>query len=68
MRYITKDGDMLDLICKQHYGSSDGFVEKVLDANYGLSDLGPVFTSGIIIELPEIDSLSPKENTIRLWS
>lgn len=51
--YTTVDGDRLDWICSRHYGAVTGFVEEVLKANYGLSDLGCVYDAGVVIFLPE---------------
>lgn len=67
-RYITKDGDMVDLICKRHYGSINGYVEEVLNYNPGLADIGAILPSGLVIKLPEIPQIKIRENTIRLWS
>ena len=65
--YITKDGDVLDAICFKYYGSTLGIVEKVLEANRHLSELGAVFAAGTKIVLPD---LTPKEEVegIKLWS
>lgn len=65
--YITKDGDVLDAICFKYYGSTSGVVEKVLEANRHLAELGAVFAAGTKIVLPD---LTPEEETetIKLWS
>ena len=65
MKYRTKHGDMLDLICRNYYGDSPYSVEAVLDANPRLADLGPVLPSGVLIDLPEAAPAEPA--TIRLW-
>lgn len=64
--YLARDDDMLDWICHKHYGRTDGAVEAVLEANPGLADLGPAYTAGVLIKLPELPS-APAEKTIRLW-
>ncbi len=64
--YRCSDGDMLDAICHRHYGRSTGAVEIVLEANPGLAELGPVFSAGILIRLPELPEAPPIE-TVRLW-
>lgn len=64
--YRTRDGDMLDDICWRHYGRQSEAVESVLDANPGLADLGPVYTTGTLITLPDLadpTAVSP----VRLW-
>jgi phage tail protein X len=65
-RYRTSDGDMLDWICWKHYPGQSGAVEKVLEANRGLADLGPVYEAGVEIVLPEIDPI-PEVKAVRLW-
>ena len=50
--YVTIDGDRLDWICSKHYGAASGFVERVLEANPGLADLGCVYDAGVQIFLP----------------
>lgn len=52
--YTTKDGDMLDLICVTHYGRASGTMERVLEANPGLADLGAIYAQGVRIVLPVI--------------
>ncbi len=65
--YITKDGDVLDAICFKYYGSTTGVVEKVLEANRHLAELGAIFSANVKIILPD---LTPEEETesIKLWS
>lgn len=66
--YTTKDGDVLDEIVFKVYGRTSGVVEKVLEANRGLADLGPVLPVGIVISLPEISEPTEQlEKLIRLW-
>lgn len=64
--YVTRDGDMLDLIAFVHYGYSSGAVEAILDANYGLADQPPVLAAGISIILPDI-APAPVSAPVRLW-
>lgn len=64
-QYRTKDGDMLDTICKAHYGTEDMTV-KVYGANPGLAALGPVLPMGVLIELPETSTQNVTA-PIRLW-
>ncbi len=65
--YITKDGDVLDLICWKYYGSTSGTVEKVLEANRHLANLDAVFAAGIKIILPDLTK-TEEEKSIKLWS
>ena len=69
--YITKDGDMVDLICYRHYGRTADVTEAVLAANVGLAARGPVLPAGIEIILPDYGTPEQRpveKETIRLWS
>lgn len=63
--HTTLSGDVLDAICKAHYGAEDR-VEAVLDANPGLADLGPVLPRGVVVELPDLPAPETAPQ-IRLW-
>jgi phage tail protein X len=65
--YTTKDGDVLDSICWKYYGSTNGTVEKVLEANRHLANLPAIFAAGVKIILPD---LTPEEDSesVKLWS
>lgn len=68
--YITRDSDLLDLICFRHYGHTVGAVEKVLAANQGLAARGPVLPKGVSILLPDIGAPETKtavKETLMLW-
>lgn len=57
--YITRAGDMLDLICRLHYGPRTGMVEAVLEANYALSDQPELLPAGLTIMLPDAPQQQP---------
>ena len=63
----TIDGDMLDVICLNHYGHAHRYVEAVLADNPGLADHGPVLSAGIIMVLPDLTELRHQEAAVRLW-
>ena len=65
-RYQTKDGDVLDLICQNHYGNVDAALDAVLVSNPGLSSSEPVLPAGILILLPDLDV--SEVTSIRLWN
>ena len=65
--YITKDGDVLDAICWKYYGSTTGVVEKVLQANRHLAELGAIFSAGVKIALPDLAQEEETES-VKLWS
>ena len=55
MQYTTKDGERLDAICRQCYGTTDGVFEAVLydTTNYDITS-SEVFNAGTIINLPAV--------------
>ena len=67
MKYITREGDVLDWICWKYYGTTGALVvEAVLASNLGLADYGPILPLGLEINLPDI--IIPRQtNGIRLW-
>jgi phage tail protein X len=64
-RVITRDGDMLDAICKAELGA-EAHAATVLDLNPRLADLGPVYAAGVAIVLPDAAAPAAKP-AIRLW-
>lgn len=66
-KYMTRAGDTADFIAWKHYGTTERkVVEKLLDANKGLSDMGPVLPAGVIVLLPAMDT-TVKAKGIKLW-
>ena len=61
----TLGGEMLDAITHKHYKGRIGATEAVLDANVGLSKMGPVLPAGIEIILPDLPEVKPQ--VITLW-
>lgn len=58
---ITEDGDVLDLMVWKHYRSrASRIVERVLDANPGLCEYGPVLPAGLSVLLPA-EPVKPKK-------
>lgn len=67
LQYRTSDGDTADYIAWKHYGTQDGqVVERLVDANPGLADLGPLLPAGVIINLPELEAAGVTEG-VKLW-
>lgn len=65
--YIASEGDSVDLIAWKHYGTQGArVVERVLEANPGLADLGPLLPAGTAVTLPDLDTAAEKTGT-RLW-
>lgn len=61
----TSDGDMVDDICKAHYGT-EAMTVAVYEANPGLAARGPILPKGVEIILPE-QAVAPVQKPIRLW-
>lgn len=64
---ITRDGDMLDAVCKRHYGRESA-VPLVLSANPHLAGQPAILPAGLEIilpDIPETPEADPPE--IRLW-
>ncbi len=64
-RYTTREADVLDEICRRHYGSSEGLA-TVLEANPGLADRGPLLPAGLTVVLPAGPATRTTPLT-RLW-
>lgn len=66
MKVHSIQGDTVDMICYRYYGRTAGVTEQVLEANPGLSDLGPVLPMGTPLNLP--DQAKPaQQKTVNLW-
>ncbi|MDN7142682.1 tail protein X [Pseudomonas sp. JQ170] len=61
----TSDGDLLDVICQNHYGHLNGTVEAVLDANPDLARQAQPYRAGLVFHLPELPA--PTETLVQLW-
>ncbi|MDR3434034.1 MAG: tail protein X [Rouxiella aceris] len=66
MKVIAQQGDTLDALCYRHYGRTEGVVESVLTANFGLAELGDILPHGTAVELPDVDIAATSE-TVQLW-
>lgn len=67
-KYVTAQGDVLDRICFNRYGTENGTVELVLAANPGLAAHGAVLDHGVTIILPPAPEQRPRRaQTVRLW-
>lgn len=67
IEYITSEGDTADYIAWKYYGTQDGdVVERLLEANPGLADRGPVLAAGVTVSLPEIEAATVTQG-VKLW-
>lgn len=65
--YITREGDTVDYIAWKFYGATTNqVVEKVLEANRGLADRGPVLPGGLSVSLPDVTAPA-KSQGVKLW-
>ena len=65
--HTTRQGETVDLVCFSYYGRTSGTVEAVLEANRGLSALGPILPIGTKILLPDMPSVSTARPLTSLW-
>lgn len=69
-RLSAKSGDKLDLLLWRDAGLGPGHITRVLDANPGLADLGPILPLGTVVIVPA-SAEAPAPNVrpiIQLWS
>ena len=67
MDYVTRQNDVLDDVVFRYYGDLEGrAVERVLEANPGLADLGAVLPAGVTIALPD-RPVEAKQTVTKLW-
>lgn len=63
--YTTKEGDILDWIVWQHYGTVS-VLEQVIEANPNITD--EILKPSIEIKLPYIEFIEQSKGDIKLWS
>lgn len=59
--------DTVDLLCWRHYGRTVGVTEAVLGANPGLADYGAILPQGLIVRMPEDQTIAPQRQMVNLW-
>ena len=65
--YITKDGDRLDQIIRQHYGTlNNDLFRLVMAANENLTYTS-VFAAGVKVNLPVATDLQSQQPSLKLW-
>jgi phage tail protein X len=64
--YTTKEGDTLDLICWDHYGSTDA-VLSVLAVNPLLANAPAVLMQGVKMVLPDWTAPTTETKAVVLW-
>jgi len=66
-QYRTKQGDRLDDICNEYYGTPNA-IHVVLEANPGLAENGTIYDEGIKIILPDYSEDTVGNGDAVLWS
>lgn len=67
MDYITRQNDILDDVVFRYYGDTEGrAVERVLEANPGLADLGARLPAEVTIALPD-RPVEAAKTLVKLW-
>lgn len=65
--YIASAGDTVDYIAWRVYERQDArVVERLLEANPGLADIGPELPAGTKVFLPVLDTKAER-TSVRLW-
>lgn len=65
--YIASDGDTVDYIAWRVYGTQAALVvERLLEANPGVADIGPVLPAGTRLTLPDLETTAERTG-VRLW-
>lgn len=65
--YVASEGDTVDFIAWRVYGTQGArVVERLLEANPGVADLGAELPAGTRLMLPQLDT-RPEVGGVRLW-
>ncbi|MEM5541749.1 tail protein X [Sulfitobacter sp. AS92] len=60
-------GQLVDDICRAHYGDESTYVEAVLGVNPGLAALGAGLPAGTLVRLPDVTPAQDVRQTVTLW-
>ncbi|WGO84679.1 tail protein X [Arsenophonus apicola] len=66
MKLLARQGETLDALCFRTLGQTAGVVEKALDLNSGLAEMGTILAHGTLVELPDMIE-QPKKLMLQLW-
>lgn len=69
-RLVARSGDKLDLLLFREAGLGPADLTRVLEANPGLADLGPILPLGTIVIVPATADATATRTLplIQLWS
>lgn len=65
--YVAKQGQTVDLICKEHYGVTATVTEFLLAANPGVATLGTILPMGTRLTMPDFATQSADVPLTNLW-
>lgn len=63
--YTTNNGDTFDIIAKKFYGK-ERYLDKLIDANQSYKDT-VIFSSGVLLNIPEVDTTTTTEEPSTSW-
>ena len=63
--YTTRQGDTWDVISKRVYGS-EIYLHKLIAANFRYRAVA-VFSDGVVLEVPEVDTRQPDTDRLPVW-
>lgn len=66
--YRTRQGEMVDAICRRVYGDESGYAEAVLDANPGLAASAETLPAGQMLVLPDVIVQTEASKIVQLWN
>ncbi|MEQ4672185.1 tail protein X [Providencia manganoxydans] len=66
MKVTALQGETLDALCFRVLGQTAGMVEKALELNPRLAEMGAILQHGTLVELPDITE-PPHKAMIQLW-
>ncbi|MBC7952248.1 MAG: tail protein X [Rhodospirillaceae bacterium] len=66
-RIVVEQGQVLDKVVRDHYGTATGTLEAVLDANPDLARMGPVFDVRRAVLMPDMPPSATGKRPIKLW-
>lgn len=64
--YVTKEGDMVDAIAFERFGTSRAQTEAILAANPGLAAMGEKLPAGVTVKIP-VPEVKDRKVARRLW-
>jgi phage tail protein X len=64
---ISEPGDTVDKLVWRELRKGPAAVERVLDANPGLADLGTILPNGTVVMIPATAGAAAAQPLVQLW-